>query len=990
MLSLKNIIKEYPAGDGVVEALAGVSLDFRKSEFVSILGPSGCGKTTLLNIIGGLDRYTRGDLVIRGKSTKEYKDRDWDNYRNHSVGFVFQSYNLIPHQSALSNVELALTLSGVSKAERRKRAVKALERVGLADQLSKKPAQMSGGQAQRVAIARALVNDPEIILADEPTGALDSETSVQVMEILKEISADRLIVMVTHNPELAEKYSTRIIRLMDGKVTDDSAPFREEEEETKETYAAHRKPSMSFFTALGLSLNNLMTKKARTFLTSFAGSIGIIGIALIMAISQGVDAYINRVQEDTLSSYPIQIQAESVDMSAMISTMMGLRENQENPSHEKDAVYSSPVMYELMNSLNSMETTKNNLKDFKTYLESKKEVTDLYTSAIEYSYDLDFNIYTKDPQGKIVRSDVLQMMMELYGGSMDMMGSSGMMSGVASESLAAFEVWEQMLPGREDKNGKAELVNPLLKEQYELVSGNWPQSENELVLIVNKNNEVSDFVLYALGLKSLEEMKADLETVAKGEQLDVKENRWTYDYLKSKKFKLALSADLFSYNPSSQTYTDLSATEAGLNLIYNGENTITLKISGIVAPNEDATSSMLTGSIGYTAALTDKIMAMTADRKIISDQMADKTVDVITGLPFKDSVTELEDAEKMQKAREYVAALNEAEKAALYVELLSIIPQDLLDQQIAATFANNTREALEAMIVDAYVAQTGTEDRSAVEEAIRSMSEEDFASAVTQMVTQMASSSYAQTIQAQLGALPQNQLAAMLDAHPFADSQLLYVYEQKVPSPVSDSTYEENLELLGYVDPESPSSVRIYSSTFDHKDQIAELIREYNQSAAEEDVISYTDYVALMMSGISTIINAISYVLMAFVSVSLVVSSIMIGIITYISVLERTKEIGILRAIGASKRDISGVFNAETFLVGLCAGVIGIGTTLLLLIPINAVIHAVTDIEILNAFLPWEAAVILVALSMVLTIIAGFFPSKIAAKKDPVLALHAE
>lgn len=989
MLSLKNIVKQYPAGDGVVEALSGVSLDFRKSEFVSILGPSGCGKTTLLNIIGGLDRYTSGDLVIRKKSTKEYKDRDWDNYRNHSVGFVFQSYNLIPHQSALSNVELALTLSGVSKAERRKRAKKALERVGLADQLSKKPAQMSGGQAQRVAIARALVNDPEIILADEPTGALDSETSVQIMEILKEISHDRLIIMVTHNPELAEAYSTRIIRLMDGKVTHDSAPYQEGEEE-KETYVSHRKPSMSFFTALGLSLNNLMTKKARTFLTSFAGSIGIIGIALIMAISQGVNAYIRRVQEDTLSSYPIQIEAESVDMSAMISTMMGLREEQENPTHEKDAVYSSPIMYELMNSLNSMETTKNNLKDFKTYLESKKELTDRYTSAVEYTYDLDFHIYTKDPAGKIVKSDVLQMMTELYGGSFGMMSSSGMMSGAASESLAAFEVWEQMLPGRADEEGKVQVVNPLLKEQYDLVSGHWPESENELVLIVNQNNEVSDFVLYALGLKSLEEMKADLETVAKGERLDVKENRWTYEFLQNKEFKLVLSADRFSFNPSSQTYTDLSATEAGLNLLYNGENTITLKISGIVAPNADATATMLTGSIGYTAALTDKIMAMTAQSKILKDQMANTTVDVITGLPFKDTVTELSDEEKIEKAKEYIAALKEADKAALYVELMSILPQEMLDQQLASTFADHTREELEQSIVEAYVAQTGAEDRQAVEEAVRSMSEEDFRSAVTQMVTQMVSQSYAQTVAQQLGALPQNQLAAMLDAQPLADGQLLYVYEEKVPSAVSDSTYEENLKHLGFVDPDSPSGVNIYSATFDHKEKIADLIREYNQGVSEEDVINYTDYVALMMSGISTIINAISYVLMAFVSVSLVVSSIMIGIITYISVLERTKEIGILRAIGASKRDISGVFNAETFLVGLCAGVIGIGFTLLLLIPINAVIHAVTDIAILNAFLPWEVALILVALSMALTIIAGFFPAKIAAKKDPVVALRSE
>ncbi len=829
-------------------------------------------------------------------------------------------------------------------------------------------------------------------MADEPTGALDSETSVQVMEILKEIARDRLIVMVTHNPDLAKEYSSRIIRLVDGRVIDDSDPYEESEEEKKAVYRTGKRPSMSPFTAFNLSLNNLLTKKARTFLTSFAGSIGIIGIALIMAISEGVNTYIARVQEDTLSSYPIELEAESVDMSSMITAMMGIKEEQDNPSHAMDAVYASPVMYELMNSLNSMETTKNNLKDFKTYLESKQEITDRYASAVEYSYDLDFNIYTKDPDGKIVKSDVLKMMTELYGGGMELMGSTSMMSGAAAESLAAFRVWEQMLPGKADADGKTELVSPLLKEQYRLVEngGRWPESPNELVLVVNANHEVSDFVLFALGLKGIEQMKADLETVAKGEQLDMKENRWSYDYLMNKEFKLLLSADQFSYNESAGTYTDLTATEAGMSLLYNSENALTLKIVGIVCPNDDATSTMLAGSIGYPSALTDWIVEQSAERQILKDQLADPDRDVIVGLPFRDGVTEPNEEEKLQRAKDYLAGLDREQKAQLFVDVMSRIPEDTLQAQLEKTFAENTRAELETMIVDAYVAQTGTEDRTAVEAAVRGMSEEDFHAAVTQMVTQAATEAYASAAKQQLSSMTTEQLAAMLDGSPLDRSQLLYIFDEKVPSPVSDSTYEDNLRRLGYVDPDSPSSIRIFSASFNDKDEIAQLIRDYNQTVEDEDVIRYTDYVALMMSGISTIINAISYVLMAFVSVSLVVSSIMIGIITYISVLERTKEIGILRAIGASKGDVSGVFNAETFIVGLCAGVIGIGVTLLLLVPINAIIHLVTGIEILNAVLPVGAAFGLVGLSMILTIVAGFFPSKIAAKKDPVVALRSE
>ncbi|MBE6592340.1 MAG: ABC transporter ATP-binding protein/permease [Ruminococcaceae bacterium] len=991
MLSLRSIKKKYVTGDNVVNALDGVSIDFRKSEFVSVLGQSGCGKTTLLNIVGGLDRYTEGDLVIRGKSTKEFTDRDWDNYRNHSVGFVFQSYNLIPHQTALANVELALTLSGVSKSERRKRAINALERVGLSDQLNKRPAQMSGGQAQRVAIARALVNDPEIILADEPTGALDSETSVQIMEILKEISRDKLIIMVTHNPELAEKYSTRIIRLTDGRVVGDSDPYTCSEEKEKKEKKKTKKPSMSFLTALGLSTNNLLTKKARTFLTSFAGSIGIIGIALILSISTGVSNYIHAVQEDTLSAYPVDLKAETVDMSTMINSMMGLREEEGKTKHELDGVYSSPVLYDLVNSLNSMETTKNNLNAFKKYLESKSEFVDKHSTAVEYIYNFDFNVFTKDPNGKIVKSDVLELLTELYGSGMDMMTGSQMMSGMASSSFSAFKVWEQMLPA--EAGDKDSLVSPLLKDQYKLVSGDWPKEYNEIVLIVNSSYEVSDFVLFSLGLKSLEEMKADLEKVSKGEQLPVSENSWSFEEIMAKDFRLVLSSDLFSYDSENNKYIDLSegdAADAGLGLLFNSDKSIKLKISGILCPSGDSVAEMMGGSIGYTSALTDKLAQLTAESELIKAQLDNKDTDVILGLPFKDKAPVLTDGEKIEKAKEYIASLDQSGRAQLYLELSSVMPDALLQQQISQLFDGKTRAELEEMIIGIVTQQMGSGNLDSITAQIKAMDDESFYATLRPLAEKELQKQYAQMVGAQLAAMGEQALSAALDTFAFTDETYLSLYETKVPAGYSDTTYEENLKLLGYVDPDSPDGIRIFSDTFANKEEIAGLIEEYNLAASEEDRIDYTDYAAMMMSGISTIIDAITYVLIAFVSVSLVVSSIMIGIITYISVLERTKEIGILRSIGGSKRDISRVFNAETFIVGVFAGIIGIGATVLMTIPINAIIQHLTGITTLRATLPWEAALVLVALSMALTVIAGFVPSKIAAKKDPVVALRTE
>ncbi len=1024
MLVLKDIVKEYPTGDDVVIALRGMNLQFRRNEFVSILGQSGCGKTTLLNIIGGLDQYTSGDLIINGKSTKKFKDRDWDTYRNHSIGFVFQSYNLIPHQSVLSNVELALTLSGVSKAERKQRAKEALEKVGLGDQLYKRPNQMSGGQMQRVAIARALVNNPDILLADEPTGALDSTTSVQIMELLKEIAKDKLVIMVTHNPDLAETYSTRIIRVLDGRVTDDSNPCSEEEvramlgETSTETVKAaerkggsgtnvgkttktadgkvKKKTAMSFFTALSLSLNNLMTKKTRTFLTSFAGSIGIIGIALILAVSNGVQMYIDRVQEDTLSSYPISIEAESVDMSSIITSLMGV--NEEGLKHKRDKVYPNTVMYELMNALNSADTVENNLKPFKEYLEKDEEIQKA-VSALQYSYDLDMNIYVKDEEGKILKSDVMPMINKVMGldkeeeeteeaeeSSSVQDFTSTMMSNFTENSpmMMGMEVWEEILPGA---NG--ELINPTLNEQYDMLYGHWPENYNEIVLLVNENNEISDVALYALGLKTEEEMLDATTRRMKGEQVDVSGESWTYEEICEKEFKLVLGADYYQKQEDG-TYTDLSKTDAGIDYLYNSDNAIALKVVGIIRPNEDAIASMMKGSVGYTEALTKHIIDETLSREIVKEQLADPDTDVITGLPFpKEEEEEIPQEEKIAAIREYFGTLETMEKAAMYAKVKAVPSESYLTETVAQTLASMGSEEQDAMLVQGLSSQMGVAEDQ-VQSYVADMEAETKSQYINQMLTVRIATQYAEAASAQLSQLSTEAMAAMFDRETFTEEQYVQYYDLFMPKQISSSTYEDNLKKLGYVDESSPSAINIYAVTFDDKERIEELIDTYNEKAEEEDEIHYTDYVMLMMSSVSTIINAISYVLIAFVAISLVVSSIMIGIITYISVLERTKEIGILRAIGASKKDISRVFNAETLIVGFVAGALGIGITLLLNIVINIILHKVTGIEILNASVPPIAAVVLVLISMLLTLVAGLVPSRIAAKKDPVEALRSE
>ena len=982
MLKLNHIVKDYAAGDSTVHALRGISLEFRQQEFVAILGQSGCGKTTLLNIIGGLDQYTSGDLLIKGRSTRQFTDRDWDSYRNHSIGFVFQSYNLIPHQTVLQNVELALTLSGVSRAERRERARRALERVGLGDQLSKKPNQMSGGQMQRVAIARALVNDPEILLADEPTGALDSETSVQIMELLKEISNEKLIIMVTHNPELAARYATRTIRLLDGEVVDDSAPY-EAPELPSAPQKKPKKTSMSFFTALGLSLNNLMTKKARTILTAFAGSIGIIGIALILALSNGIQNYIDDVQEDTLSSYPITIEAETTDMSSMVTALMGAHDEAKEQTHEDGRVYASTVMYELMNSFNQTETQTNDLASFQTYLDDPDSEIHQYLSAIQYSYDLTLPIYSKDTDGNIVKADVMElmqnMMSSLYGGDY-----SAYFSRFGSY-YTAMDVWEELLPG---ENG--ESVSPLVQSQYDVLYGRWPESYDEVVLVVSQNDEISDLVMYAMGLKTEAEMNAAMEDAMNEVEVSTDAMSWSYEELCGKTFKLILPYENYRKDADGG-YTDLSLTDAGMDYLYGSDDVgTTLKISGIVRPNPDATASMLSGSIGYTSALSQYVMQKTADSEIVKAQLAEPDSDVILNLPFKTDDTHAPtEEEKAAVVTELLADASVQDKASMYLDMMQQPASDYLDAMTAQTMQGMTRETIEAQMSDSYAEQMGV-SADEVRGYIAQMDDETLMDYVEQMVRESITQQYAEGVAQQLGAMTSEQLAAAMDMTERTGEQTDYLYDTYAPAQYSESSYRDVLDTLGYVEPGKPSKVSLYAATFSDKDAIGECISRYNDSVSEDEQLTYTDYVALLMSSITTIINAISYVLIAFVAISLVVSSIMIGIITYISVLERTKEIGILRSIGASKQDISRVFNAETLIEGLIAGLIGIGLTLVLIIPINAIVRHLTGIPTLGAALPAAAGAVLIGISMLLTFIAGLIPSSLAAKKDPVVALRTE
>ena len=857
MLTLKNIHKKYYTNESSVEALKGISISFRKNEFVSVLGPSGGGKTTLLNIIGGLDHYTEGDLIIDGRSTHAYGDRDWDTYRNHRVGFVFQSYNLIPHQNVLSNVELALTLSGVGKAERRERATKALESVGLGDQLKKKPSEMSGGQMQRVAIARALVNDPDILLADEPTGALDTQTSVQVMDLLKEIAKDRLVIMVTHNPELAERYSTRIVNLKDGEITGDSNPF-EPEEETAEKAEGEKHRSMSFLTALSLSLNNLLTKKTRTILTAMAGSIGIIGIALILSLSTGINNYIEDVQRDAMDSFPLTVDKQAFDLSSLMSNMPTQTTAKDKEGREEGRVYSNTAMVQQASAM-SGSMKQNSVDKFKKYLDNPSSEIRQYLgkSGVVYSYNAGFDIYAYDTDGVLLNTDgttfvndnaaaKIMMNNDLFSvdDMMDMVNNSG--------SMANFVNCFIQLSSKPDGTGISDSVTT----QYDLVYGSWPKDYNEVVLALDANGEVMSNYLYMMGLLPSSQYNEIMKKVQAGETVKEKVESWTYEDICKKEFYVVPSCDQYKKNKEGY-YSYLGATESEVKKLT--QKGIKLKIAGIIQIKNDNVAIPTIPAIGYTKALSDYVIDYTAKSEVVSDQMKTKKVDVLTGKEF------------------------DKEQGSL---LAKLVPA----------------------------------------------------------------------------------MAAMMP----------------------EKSYEGNLKKLGVVDKESPNSIAIYADSFEDKENLIKCIDKYNEQAEEEDKIIYTDYVGMIMSSVSSIIKAVSYVLMGFVGVSLIVSSIMIGIITYISVLERRKEIGILRAIGASKHDISSVFNAETFIVGLVAGLFGVGITGALLIPINAILHYKLSSVIVSAAFPTKGAIILVILSVCLTLIAGLIPAKIASRKDPVEALRSE
>ena len=999
MLELRNIVKDYPAGGETVHALKGVSLCFRDSEFVSILGPSGCGKTTMLNIIGGLDQYTEGDLVINGVSTKHYRDREWDTYRNHSVGFVFQSYNLIPHQSVLQNVELALTLSGVSKAERRRRAKEALEAVGLGDQLKKRPSEMSGGQMQRVAIARALVNNPDIILADEPTGALDSETSVQVMEILKEVSKDRLVIMVTHNPDLAETYSTRIVRMLDGVITSDSAPVQAEDlrpEKTEEKPKRVKKPSMSFATAFGLSLKNLFTKKGRTVLTAFAGSIGIIGIALIYAVSNGMTAYIDTVQEETLGSYPLTLEQQHMDIGTLMATFIDAA--QSRGDHENDAVYEKPALRDLVNALNSMDMHENDLKSFKAWLEGEigKEDSALNgaINGVQYTYAMDMLVYTKADDGTILYSDMESMLSTLLGsffgssfveGGEAMAGSMNSM--MPSSMMQSPKLWQEMLPG---DNGKP--VNQLLEKQYDVVYGSWPNAYNEVVLVLDENNEINDMALYALGLISEADIKNIVQAAIDKKPLESAGRKWTYEEICSREYRVVLGADC--YEKRGDVFVDLREDKDNetVNLKYLYNKGIPLKVTGIVRLNEDALAGMLTGAIAYTSDLTTHVAEKTKESPVVKAQLADPTTDVLTGLPFKEQTGVLTDAEKEAEFRAYIAELATPEaKAEAYIKMMSIPPQAEVDAFIEQQLGAMDRASMEEMIVQVMMQNGGSDNVDAVRDALAEWSDEELREIVGNGIEEQYRAQYAAGVRTQLSALPAEALSAQLDAAMavYTTEQCALYYGEVLV--FAETSYDENMRAFSHVDLDDPSGIHLYAASFEDKDIIEEAIAKYNEGIDDElSRITYTDYVGLMMSSVTTIINAITYVLIAFVAVSLVVSSIMIGVITLISVQERTKEIGILRAIGASKRNVSSMFNAETMIIGFASGLVGVGVTYLLCIPINLILHALTGIPNLSARLPIEVGVLLITISMILTLIAGIIPSRSAARKDPVVALRTE
>lgn len=926
MLQLKKIVKTYVIGDMKQDALKGIDITFRENEFVSILGQSGSGKTTMLNIIGGLDRYTSGDLIINGVSTKQYKDTNWDYYRNNSIGFVFQSYNLIPHQSVLANVEMALTLAGVSKKERKQRAIAVLKKVGLGDHIHKKPNQMSGGQMQRVAIARALVNNPDILLADEPTGALDSETSVQIMELLKEIAKDKLVIMVTHNPELAEKYSTRIVNLLDGNIISDTNPYNGDEDKCKETEKKKtKKVSMSFFTALSLSFNNLKTKKARTLLTSFAGSIGIIGIALILALSTGMNTYIATVQKDTMSSYPITISDETIDMSSamgMRGEIIGeIRDNNSGNSENRSSVYADYKEIETSEKISS-NIVENNLTEFKKYLDNPESEIHQYLgeNGIIYTYDVDFNVYSYDADGNLIDSDC-----EIENSSgatsitnekSDIINQLPIASVLGGGSSSGAENFSELMTGADGNQ-----VGQAVTDNYEMLYGSWPQDYDEVIVVLNEENSISASTLYQLGLITKSQYNDAVEKIENGESAD--EITFEYKDICSHSFYLVPACDYYIQNDNG-TFSYIDDIKIGEEDLL--KNSVKLKISGIIRPKSDADNASISTAVAYTKKLTNYIIDHTNDSSVIKAQESDKSINVLTGMRFETQ----DDKAKANDAKEYLGNLGISEKASFYKLMMYYSSSSQDTQQNTGTTATSSNVTLDE--------------------------------------TTMAAA-----------------LDRWLDSSP--DEEILVkVYDEYI----AGSTYEDNLKAFGKVSYDAPSSISIYTDSFENKDSIANCITKYNETATEDTQITYTDYVAMLTSSITTIIDGISYVLVAFVAISLIVSCIMIGIITHISVMERTKEIGILRALGASKRNISQVFNAETFIIGCCAGLLGIGVSLLALIPINTIIENISGLVGLKAQLPLTSSIILITISVLITIIGGLLPAKKAAKKDPVIALRTE
>ncbi len=985
MLQLKDIVKEYGAGENKVTALGGVNISFRENEFVAILGHSGCGKTTMLNIIGGLDHYTSGDLIINGISTKKYRDRDWDAYRNHSIGFIFQSYNLIPHQTVLSNVELALTISGVSKSERRKRAKEALEKVGLGNQLHKKPNQMSGGQMQRVAIARALINNPDILLADEPTGALDSDTSIQVMELLKEIAKDKLVIMVTHNPELAEKYATRIVKIKDGRLTDDSDPFEPQEVKEPEE-GKKRRVSMSLLTAFSLSLNNLMTKKGRTILTAFAGSIGIIGIALILSLSTGINDYIAQVQEETLSSYPIQIYRETVNTEELMSIMMKepeAKEGQDDP----ETVYANTDIYELFNSMNTTARQVNNMAKFKEFLEDSQYIKDR-SNAIAYGYDIQMPIFTRDENGQVVQSDLTKLFNSQMGTEetqeqqMSMMGASN-----SNSMMMSIPVWEELLP--DDDGG---YINPLLEEQYDVVSGRWPESYDEVVVVLNKNNQIPDVVTYALGLKPAEYMKNIILSAMQGKEIsNYGETQWSFDDIMSQEFKMILPCEYYQKKSDGEGYNDLTKSSVGLNTLFDDETRGTsLKVVGFIKPNPDATVTMINGYLGYTKGLTDYVIEKTNSSELVQAQVADTKTDLLTGKQFKSSdYEEPSNSAKALMAKESLKKADERQKIEAARFLLAVPTNEEVTQTKKKYLDPQNRNELMNTLGE-YAQSDETGEVTSAIDMLAPLSDEEFAGAAP-LILEKFIPTYVNIEKSKYYAgISDSEIMSIYNKTEFSDDAYVSLFDGYTSQQTSDYTYEDNLFILGYANVNDPSIIRIYARSFEEKEQISGEIEKYNKEMPEEDQINYTDLVALLMSSITGIISGISYLLIAFVGISLVVSSIMIGIITYISVLERTREIGILRAIGASKHDVKAVFNAETMLVGLTAGIMGILISVLITIPINMIIHHVTELDTLRAHVPVVGAVVLVVISVLLTLISGLIPASVAAKKDPVEALRTE